>query len=103
MFVSRVAFWRLFFKMSRHRASQCVGFVLVRLILLRLDRVHTRLAGLRAVNLRLPVGVLSVASFLFLSLSLFVCFPPGYSRAFGWPGALSFALSSLLSLLLAGR
>ena len=50
-------FWRLFFKKSRHRASSRVGFVLVLLILFGLDRVHTRLGSLRAVNSSLPVGV----------------------------------------------
>ena len=50
VFVARVAFSRLFYKMSRHRASKRVGFVLVRLVLLWLDFTHTRRIGLRAAN-----------------------------------------------------
>ena len=55
-------------KCSRHRASHRVGFVLVRRILLRLDRIYTRLVSLRAANSSLPVVVLSVASLLSFSL-----------------------------------
>ena len=51
-----------------------MGFVFVMLILFRMDRVHTRLVSLRAVNSSLPVGVLSVASFLSKSLYLSLLF-----------------------------
>ena len=44
----------------RQRASPCVGLVLVLLILLRLDRIHTRPLGLRAGNLIPPMDIVSV-------------------------------------------
>ena len=51
-----------------------MGFVLVHLILLRLNRTHTRRLGLRAANLNYPVGVLSVCVYCrrLFSFSLFV-------------------------------
>ena len=82
-----------------------MGFVLVLLILLRLDRIHTRLDSLRAANSSLPLGALSVASFLSLCV-LFVVFPRVTAEHSVGPACcffLSFAFSSLLSLLLAGR
>ena len=49
-----------FSKNPRQRASPCVDLVLILLILLRLDRTHTRLLGLRAVNLTHPMDIVSV-------------------------------------------
>ena len=72
VFVARVAFWRLFFNISRHRTSKRVGFVLVRLVLLWLDLSCTRRVGLRAANWNISVGILvgrvslSSSSFSFL-------------------------------------
>lgn len=83
-----------------------MGFVLVRLILLRLDRTYTRRVGLRAANLNDPVGVLSVLSVLFfcrrLSSFCLLCsfvLSRVFSRAFGWPGVSSLS-SRLFSLCL---
>ena len=72
MFVSRVAFLRLFVNVSRQCASSRVGFVLILLITLRLGRIHARLICLRAANSSLPAVVLSVAS-VFISCCL-LCF-----------------------------
>ena len=57
-FVARVALWLLFFKISLHRASKRVVFVLVRLVLFWLDLTCTRLVGLRAANWNISVGIL---------------------------------------------
>ena len=65
---------RRFLKFSRQCASTRVGFVLILLIMLRLDCTHTRLMYLRAANSNSPAVVPVVASVsLFLS-SLFCLF-----------------------------
>ena len=60
-----------FVLISRHRASKRVGFVFVRLVLLRLEFIYTRLVGLRAVNWNISVGILFVLSLCRRLLSLF--------------------------------
>ena len=40
-----------------------MGFVLIRLILLRVDLIYTRRVGLRAANLNDPMGIVSVSFF----------------------------------------
>lgn len=90
---------------SRQRASFRVGSVLVRLILLKLGRALTRLVGLRAANVNLPVVILLVP--VFYRRLFFFC-----SSSFGFPRvtaelsigpARCFVFSCLLSLPLAGR
>ena len=74
-----------FFKISRQRASWRVGFVLVHLILLRLDRIHTRHIGLRAANLIYPVGVSSVYCPRFSFSLSFSPFRSGFARGLSAP------------------
>ena len=75
-----------------------MGFVLIRLILLRLDPIHTRRAGLRAANWNASVGISSVLSLcrrllslvllwaarLFRLYSLFVILPVSVAKRFAW-------------------
>ena len=93
-FVSRVAFWRRFFKIVTSTCVLTRGFRLGSSYIARLDRTYTRRAGLRAANMDHPVGVLSLLFLCRRLSSLSQCsfvLSRVFSRVLGWPGVSSFS------------